>query len=61
MKYICLGYLESGKFEGMTDDQRNAEFAADREAGRGTPTRGGSGRLRQSSPQSEEESTGSAA
>jgi len=19
MKYICLGYLESGKFEGMTD------------------------------------------
>ena len=26
MKYICLGYLESGKFEGMTDDQRNAVF-----------------------------------
>ena len=24
MKYICLGYLEPGKFEGMTDDERNA-------------------------------------
>ena len=24
MKYICLGYLESGKFEGMTEDERNA-------------------------------------
>ena len=24
MKYICLGYLEPGKFEGMTEDQRNA-------------------------------------
>ena len=23
MKYICLGYLEPGKFEGMTEDQRN--------------------------------------
>jgi hypothetical protein len=23
MKYICLGYLEPGKFEGMTDDERN--------------------------------------
>ncbi len=24
MKYICLGYLPPGKFEGMTEDQRNA-------------------------------------
>ena len=24
MKYICLGYNEPGKFEGMTEDQRNA-------------------------------------
>jgi hypothetical protein len=24
MKYICLGYIEPGKFEGMTKDQRNA-------------------------------------
>ena len=24
MKYICLGYLEPRKFEGMTDDERNA-------------------------------------
>ena len=22
MKYICLGYLEPGKFEGMTEDER---------------------------------------
>jgi hypothetical protein len=26
MKYICLGYLEPGKFEGMTEDERNATF-----------------------------------
>jgi len=26
MKYICLGYIEPGKFEGMTGDQRNAVF-----------------------------------
>ena len=26
MKYICLGYLEPGKFEGMTDEERNAMF-----------------------------------
>jgi len=26
MKYICLGYIEPGKFEGMTDDARNAVF-----------------------------------
>jgi len=26
MKYICLGYIEPGKFEGMTDDERNAVF-----------------------------------
>jgi len=24
MKYICLGYIEPGKFEGMTGDQRHA-------------------------------------
>jgi len=24
MKYICLGYLEPGKFEGMTEDERHA-------------------------------------
>ncbi len=26
MKYICLGYIEPGKFEGMTEDERNATF-----------------------------------
>jgi hypothetical protein len=26
MKYICLGYIEPGTFEGMTEDQRNAVF-----------------------------------
>ena len=26
MKYICLGYLEPGKFEAMTEDERNATF-----------------------------------
>jgi len=26
MKYLCLGYLEPGKFESMSDDQRNAVF-----------------------------------
>jgi hypothetical protein len=26
MKYICLGYLEPGKFEGMTEDERHAVF-----------------------------------
>jgi hypothetical protein len=26
MKYLCLGYLEPGKFEGMTDAERNAVF-----------------------------------
>ena len=24
MKYICLGYLKPGTFEGMTEDERNA-------------------------------------
>jgi hypothetical protein len=24
MKYICLGYLEPGKFEGMTEGERHA-------------------------------------
>jgi hypothetical protein len=24
MKYICLGYLEPGRFEGMTEDERHA-------------------------------------
>jgi hypothetical protein len=23
MKYICLGYIEPGKFEGMSEDERN--------------------------------------
>jgi hypothetical protein len=26
MKYLCLGYLEPGKFEGMAEDERNAVF-----------------------------------
>ncbi len=26
MKYICLGYIEPGKFKGMTEDERNAVF-----------------------------------
>jgi len=26
MKYICLGYIEPGKFEGMTEEERNAVF-----------------------------------
>jgi hypothetical protein len=26
MKYICLGYLEPGKFEGMSEDERHATF-----------------------------------
>ena len=26
MKYICLAYLERGKLEGMTEDERNAAF-----------------------------------
>jgi hypothetical protein len=26
MKYICLGYIEPGKFEGMTEDERHARF-----------------------------------
>jgi hypothetical protein len=26
MKYICLGYIEPGKFEGMTEDEKNAVF-----------------------------------
>ena len=26
MKYLCLGYLAPGKFEGMTDDERNTVF-----------------------------------
>jgi hypothetical protein len=26
MKYICLGYLEPGKFEGMTEDERHRTF-----------------------------------
>jgi hypothetical protein len=23
MKYICLGYMEPGKFEGMTEDEQD--------------------------------------
>ena len=26
MKYICLGYYDKDKFEGMTEDERNAMF-----------------------------------
>jgi hypothetical protein len=26
MKYICLGYIEPGKFEGMTEHERHAVF-----------------------------------
>jgi hypothetical protein len=26
MKYVCLGYIEPGKFEHMTEDERNAVF-----------------------------------
>ena len=26
MKYICLGYIQPGKFEGMTEDERQATF-----------------------------------
>jgi hypothetical protein len=26
MKYICLGYIEPWKFEGMTEDERHATF-----------------------------------
>ena len=26
MKYICLGYYDKGKFDGMTDAERNAMF-----------------------------------
>ncbi len=26
MKYICLGYIEPGKFEGMTEDEQHAMF-----------------------------------
>ncbi len=26
MKYICLGYYDKGKFDGMTEDERNAMF-----------------------------------
>lgn len=28
MKYICLGYITPGTFEGMTEDERNAVFDA---------------------------------
>src|SRR5438874_1258159 len=28
MKYICLGYIEPGKFEGMSEDERHAIFDA---------------------------------
>jgi hypothetical protein len=24
MKYICLGYIQPGTFEGMTEDERHA-------------------------------------
>ena len=28
MKYICLGYYDKGKFDGMTEAERNAHFDA---------------------------------
>ena len=28
MKYVCLGYYDKGKFEGMTESERNAMFDA---------------------------------
>jgi hypothetical protein len=28
MKYICLGYYDKGKFDGMTEGERNAMFDA---------------------------------
>lgn len=28
MKYVCLGYIEPGKFENMPDNERNAEIDA---------------------------------
>jgi hypothetical protein len=28
MKYICLGYYDKGKFDGMTETERNAMFDA---------------------------------
>jgi hypothetical protein len=28
MKYICLGYYDKGKFDGMTESERNAMFDA---------------------------------
>jgi hypothetical protein len=26
MKYVCLGYYDKGKFDGMTEGERNAMF-----------------------------------
>ena len=26
MKYICFGYYDKGKFDGMAEDERNAQF-----------------------------------
>jgi hypothetical protein len=26
MKYVCLGYYDKGKFDGMTEDEQNAQF-----------------------------------
>jgi len=28
MKYVCLGYYDKGKFDGMTESERNAMFDA---------------------------------
>ena len=28
MKYVCLGYYDKGKFDGMTEDERNDLFDA---------------------------------
>jgi hypothetical protein len=26
MKYVCFGYYDKGKFDGMTESERNATF-----------------------------------
>jgi hypothetical protein len=37
LKYVCLGYIEPGKFEGVTEDERNAVFGGIRKTGRRRP------------------------
>ena len=47
MKYICLGYIEEGKFEGLSEGERNAMmdecFAYDDELRKGGHFAGGEG------------------